>query len=109
MSHVSSDHPRVSGKTPAASPERLAANEISRPGWPEVVAGLVGLGAVTIGTALLAGQLGLGPVVSGLVFTALTGVACAAGFAAAAGLRIRSLSAFGVRRVFRRWLLAGAG
>jgi uncharacterized protein len=48
-------------------------------------------------------------VVYGLVFSALSGVAGIAGFAAAVLLRIRSLSAFGVRRTSRRWLLIGVG
>jgi membrane protease YdiL (CAAX protease family) len=41
------------------------------------------------------------------VFTALSGVAGLAGFTAAALWRIRSWSAFGVRRVSGRWLLIG--
>jgi uncharacterized protein len=48
-------------------------------------------------------------VVYGLVFSALSGIAGFAGFAAAVLLRIRSLSAFGVRPVSRRWLLIGVG
>jgi hypothetical protein len=54
-------------------------------------------------------RLGLDPVVYGLVFTALSGIAGIAGFAAAVLLRIRSLSPFGVRRVSRRWLMIGVG
>jgi hypothetical protein len=48
-------------------------------------------------------------VVYGLVFTALSGVAGIAGFAAAVLLRIRSLSPFGVRQTSKRWLLIGVG
>jgi hypothetical protein len=48
-------------------------------------------------------------VVYGLIFTALSGVAGIAGFSAAALLRIRSWSAFSVRRVSRQWLLIGVG
>lgn len=107
MSDVSSDHSRESGKTPAASSERP--DKASRPGWPEIVVGLIVLAAVAVGVALLAGQLDLGPVIFGLVLTALSGVAPLAGFAAAALLRIRSLSAFGVRRTTTRWLLIGVG
>ncbi|WP_414589569.1 lysostaphin resistance A-like protein [Scytonema sp. PCC 10023] len=47
--------------------------------------------------------------VYGLIFTALSGVAGIAGFSAAALLRIRSWSAFSVRRVSRQWLLIGVG
>ncbi len=107
MSYVSSDRRRESGKTPAESSVRP--NKLSRPGWPEIIVGLVVLAAVAVGVAMLAGRLDLGPVVYGLVFTALAGVAPLAGFAAAAMLRTRSLGAFGVRRTTTRWLLVGVG
>jgi hypothetical protein len=48
-------------------------------------------------------------VVYGLVFTALSGVAGIARFAAAVRLRIRSLNAFGVCPVSKRWLLIAIG
>lgn len=107
MSQVFSNHPRESGKTPAASSTRP--NKLSRPGWPEIVVGLVVFAVVGFGGGSQLGRLGLDPVVYGLVFTALSGVAGIAGFAAAAMLRIRSLSAFGVRRVSGRWMLIGVG
>lgn len=107
MSQVSSNHSQASEIIPD---ESLAPpNMPVRPGWPEVIVGLVILAAVTVGVALLARQLGLGPVVFGLVLAALSGVATLAGFAAAMLLRIRSLGAFGVRRTTRRWLLIGVG
>jgi len=107
MSQVSSRHPRESGKTLATSPARP--NKPSRPGWPEIIVGLVVLGAVAVGVALLLGRLDPGPVVYGLALTALSGVAPLAGFAAAGLLRIRVLSTLGVRRVSGRWLLIGVG
>ena len=109
MSQVSSNHPLQSGKTPETSSARAAPNKGSRPGWAEIIVGLVVLGAVAVGVALLAGRLDLGPVVYGLVLTALAGVAPLAGFAAATLLRLRSLGAFGFRRVSGRWLLIGVG
>ncbi|MEP0970196.1 CPBP family intramembrane metalloprotease [Leptolyngbya sp. SLC-A1] len=102
MSKVSSDHPQ---KTPAAS----APNKVSRPDWLEVVVGLVVCAIVGYGGGSQLSRLGLDPVVYGLVFTALSGVAGIAGFAAAVLLRIRPLRAFGVRRTSRRWLITGAG
>ncbi len=107
MPQVSSNRPQKSGKPPAASLARL--NKVSRPGWPEIVVGLVVLAAVAYGGGSQLWRLGLDPVVYGLVFAALSGIACIAGFAAAVLLRIRSLIAFGVRSVSRRWLLIGVG
>ena len=54
-------------------------------------------------------RLGLEPGVFGLVLTAWTGGGGVVAFSAAALLRIRSLSVFGVRRVSWRWLLIGVG
>lgn len=107
MSQVPSNHPRKSGKTAAASSSRL--NKVSRPGLPEGIVGLIVFSIVGYGGGALLARRGLDPVVLGLIFTALTGVAGIAGFAAAALLRIRSLSAFSVRRVSRWWLLIGVG
>ena len=109
MSQVSSDHPRGSAKIPAPSSERPAASKLSQPGWPEVVVGLVVFAVIAFGGGSQLGQLGLGPVANGLLFALWSGVAGLAGFAAAALPRLRSLGAFGVRRVSRRWLLIGVG
>ncbi|PSK96284.1 hypothetical protein CLV63_112167 [Murinocardiopsis flavida] len=79
-----------------------------RPGWPEIIVGLVAMFAAT--TGLLAfGPLGLdlGPVSYGLVVASWSGVAGLAGFAAAALIRIRSWGAFSVRRTTWRWMLLG--
>lgn len=107
MSSVSSNHPQASERV-SASPAPQS-NQIARPGWPEIVVGLVVLGAVVIGTVLVTEQFNLSPVVFGLVLTALSGIGGIAGFAAAALLRIRSWSAFGVRRTTARWLLIAVG
>jgi hypothetical protein len=109
MSKVSSNHPQKPGKPAAASSERFAPNKVSRPGWLEIVVGLVVMAAVAFGVGSQLRRFGLDPVVYGLVFSALSGIAGFAGFAAAVLLRIRSLSAFGVRPVSRRWLLIGVG
>ncbi|MBD2072352.1 CPBP family intramembrane metalloprotease [Phormidium sp. FACHB-592] len=109
MSKVPSNSPQGQGKTFAAVSEQSSPNKPSRPGWLEIIVGLVVLGAIGIGGALLAGQFGLDPVVYGLVLAALSVIAPFAGFAAAALLRLRSWSTFGVRCTTARWLLIGAG
>ena len=81
---------------------------VARPGWPEIVVGLLILGVVgMLGGALIARSL-IGPIAIGLIFTALSGIAGMAGFLAAFMLRIRSWPAFGVRATSARWLLIGA-
>jgi membrane protease YdiL (CAAX protease family) len=107
ISDIPRNHPQQSAKAPAES--SIRSDKSMRPGWPEIAVGLVVLAAVAVGAALLLGRLGLGPVANGLAFTALAGAAPLAGFTAAVMLRIRSLSAFGVRRTTWRWLLIGVG
>jgi uncharacterized protein len=107
MPQVSSNRPQKSGKPLVASSTRL--NKVSRPGWPEIVVGLVVYTAVAfVGVSQLK-RLGLDPAVYGLILTSWTGVATLVAFAVAVRLRIRSLSAFGVRRTCGRWLLIGVG
>jgi uncharacterized protein len=107
MATVSPNNPQGLEATVAVPSPRP--NVVARPGWPEIIVGLVVLGAIGIGGALLAGQLGLDPVVYGLALAAVSVIAPLAGFTAAALLRLRSWSAFGVRRTTARWLLIGAG
>jgi membrane protease YdiL (CAAX protease family) len=76
---------------------------------PEGIVGLIVFTVVGFGIGSQLRRFGLDPVVYGLVFTALSGVAGLAGFTAAVLLRIRSLSPFGVRPTSRRWLLIGVG
>ncbi|MBW4470523.1 MAG: CPBP family intramembrane metalloprotease [Stenomitos rutilans HA7619-LM2] len=102
MKKVSSNHPQ---KPLAAS----TPNKVSRPGWLEIIVGLVVFAIVGFGVGSQLKWLGLDPVVLGLVFTSLSGIAGIAGFAAAVLLRIRSLRTFGVRPVSKRWLLIGVG
>lgn len=107
MSKVSYDHPHKPGKPPATSSSRTS--QTSRPGWPEIIVGLIVYLIVGFGGVRLFEQFGLDPVVHGLILAAWTGVATLIAFAVAARLRIRSLSAFGVRRTSGRWLLIGVG
>lgn len=90
------------------STDRLDARKLLRPGWPEIAVGLVVLAMVGYGGGSQLLRLGLDPVAAGLLLNALSGIACLAGFAAAASLRIRSLAGFGVRRTSMRWLGIGA-
>jgi len=107
MPRVSSNHLRESGKPPSASSAR--SSKTSRPGWPEIIVGLVVYLIVGFGGVSLFKQLGLDPVVHGLILTAWTGVATLIAFAVAARLRIGSLSTFGLRRTSSRWLLISVG
>lgn len=107
MSQVPSKHPQDLGKT-AAKPSSLP-NQLPRPRLPEAIVGLVVFIVVGYGVGSQLSRFGLDPVVYGLIFTALSGIAGIAGFAAAVLLRIRSLSPFGVRPVSRQWLLIGIG
>ncbi|RWH84494.1 MAG: hypothetical protein EOQ86_01780 [Mesorhizobium sp.] len=62
----------------------------ARPGWPEIVVGLVCLTVLAIGEGLGLVRLDLDPVVLGLILTALSGVGGMAGFFAAFLLSGRS-------------------
>lgn len=107
MSQVPSNHPRESEK-PVATPSSPP-NRVPRPRLPEGIVGLVVFSIIGYGIGSQLSRLGLDPVAYGLVFTALSGVAGIAGFAAAVLLRIRALGPFGVRQTSRRWLLIGVG
>jgi membrane protease YdiL (CAAX protease family) len=86
-----------------------AQRTLSRPGWPEIVVGLLGMAIIGYGIGSQLSKFGLDPVTYGLIFTALSGIGGLAGFGAAVMLRIRSLEPFGIRRTTRRWLLIGIG
>lgn len=102
---MSADHP-VHPRNPApaggASPVR--------PGWPEVVLGLLALSITVVALVFFGpiGPLDLDPVTFGLIVAAWSGVAGLAGFGVAFMVRIRSLSAFSIRRTTWRWMLIGA-
>lgn len=91
--------------TPSASSSTREAYDL--PGWPEIVAGLGAAGLVTGALVLVAPALPTDPVPSGLALAAWSVAVAFVGFGAAVGVRIRSLSAFGVRRTTGRWLLVG--
>jgi membrane protease YdiL (CAAX protease family) len=80
---------------------------VIRPGWLEILVGLVVWAALAFGVAVPLRQ--LDPGVHGLALNALSAVAALGGFGAATLVRIRSWGAFGIRRVSWRWLLAGVG
>ncbi|MCC5647450.1 CPBP family intramembrane metalloprotease [Nostoc sp. CHAB 5824] len=106
MSKVPSNYSQQPQHLPAASSVQL---KVSRPGWLEIIVGLVVLAIVGfVGVSQLK-RLGLDPVVYGLILTSWTGVATLTAFAVAVRLRIRSLNAFGVRPVSKRWLLIAIG
>lgn len=107
MSKVPSNYPQQTRRSPVAS--SVHPKKVSRPGWLEIIVGLVVYLIVGFGGVLLFKQLSLNPVVHGLILTAWTGIATLIAFTAAARLRIRSLSAFGVRRTSSRWLLTSVG
>lgn len=94
---------------PPADTTSLPDRPADRPrvGWPEILVGLAVLALVAFGTPALLRPLGLDPVARGLFLASLSGLAGIAGFAAAYGLRVRSLAAFGVRRTTVRWILLG--
>ncbi|WP_329086308.1 MULTISPECIES: CPBP family intramembrane glutamic endopeptidase [unclassified Streptosporangium] len=101
MSTDHSDQPRQPASAGTTSP--------ARPGWPEIVVGLLAMAAATA-VAPFFGPLGLelDAVVYGLTLAAWSGIVCLIGFAAAALIRIRSWGAFGVRRTTWRWMGIGA-
>ncbi|GAA3608558.1 hypothetical protein GCM10022419_111870 [Nonomuraea rosea] len=81
----------------------------ARPGWPEIVVGLLAMVAATAVVPFF-GPLGLelDAVTYGLILTAWSGIAGLGGFAAAALIRIRSWNAFSVLRTTWRWMGIGA-
>lgn len=101
MSTDHSDQPRQPASAGTTSP--------ARPGWPEIVVGLLAMAAATA-VAPFFGPLGLelDAVVYGLTLAAWSGIVCLIGFAATALIRIRSWGAFGVRRTTWRWMGIGA-
>jgi uncharacterized protein len=105
MFKVPSNYPQQPGN----SLERSAHNKPSHPGWLEIIVGLVVYLIVGFVGVSQFKRLGLDPAVHGLILTSWTGVATLIAFAVAAMLRVRSLSALGVRRTSGRWLLIGIG
>lgn len=77
----------------------------TRPDWPEIGIGLLGIAVFGIGLAFMVVGLPISPVAIGLILTAVSGVGGFVGFFMAFGLRIRRWDAFGIRRTSRRWLI----
>lgn len=76
-------------------------------GWPEMLAGLLGLALTTVAVVALGARLELEAVPLGVVLAGLSGIAGAAGFAIAVAIRVRRTAPFGLIRTTRRWLLIG--
>ena len=89
------------------APAAAGAREPARPGWIEVVVGVAVLMLLAFVGLPLIKQLGLDPVVYGLIVAAWSGVAAIAGFAAARSVRVRTWTAFNVRATSWRWLALG--
>ncbi|MER5650610.1 CPBP family intramembrane glutamic endopeptidase [Streptosporangium sp. NPDC002524] len=100
MSTDHADHSRQPAPAGATYP--------TRPGWPEIVVGLLAAAAAIAVTPFF-GPLGLksDAVAYGLVLAAWSGVVGLVGLAAAALIRIRSWGAFSVRRTTWRWMGIG--
>jgi uncharacterized protein len=81
----------------------------ARPGWPEVVIGLIAYAVTFLLVFLILRAI---PdelsVLNGVVQLMLSGLMGLAAFAVAVLIRIRGLAAFAIRRVRGRWLLIGA-
>lgn len=81
-----------------------------RPGWPEILIGLVAYAALLVSFGLLMGLLPSNdPVILGVVGSTAGGFVGVGAFAAASSLRIRALRPFGIRPVSRRWLMIATG
>ncbi|MFB8342776.1 CPBP family intramembrane glutamic endopeptidase [Brucella cytisi] len=81
-----------------------------RPGWPEILIGLVTYAVLLVSFGLLMGLLPSNdPVVLGVVGSTAGGFVGVGAFTAAYSLRIRNLRSFGFRPVSPRWLLIATG
>lgn len=88
----------------------MTADYDGRPGWPEILVGLAAYALLLFCFALLLGLLpGNDPVLLGVVGSTAGGFVGVGAFAAAFGLRVRKLSAFGFETVSTRWLMVAAG
>ncbi len=86
-----------------------ANDEPMRPGWPEIIVGLLVLIVVGFFGGALIAQLPIGQIAIGLILSALSGISGVAAFVCAYSLRIRSWASFGVRKTSLRWLMIGVG
>lgn len=106
---MSASTPDVPHRSDTRAPAAACAGGPARPGWVEVVPGVAVFLLLSFGGIPLIKQLGLDPVVYGLIVTAWSGIAGIAGFAIASSVRIRALTPFGVHRTSWRWLAVGVG
>ncbi|MFJ5223648.1 lysostaphin resistance A-like protein [Streptomyces sp. NPDC088400] len=98
--------PAFAMASPDAPPERST----KRPGWPEIAGGAVTYAVLVIaGIALILSIPDEQAVARGVVSYAVSALAGLGAFGIAVILRVRDLSAFGLRRVAWKWLLLGAG
>ncbi|MEU5853397.1 CPBP family intramembrane glutamic endopeptidase [Saccharopolyspora shandongensis] len=81
----------------------------SRPGWPEIVAGLAAYAVFEMAVIVYLQHAVLSAAMAGFVGFVLSAVMGLGAFAVAALLRIRRLAPFGVRRTSGRSLLAAVG
>ncbi|WP_261323208.1 hypothetical protein [Rhizobium leguminosarum] len=88
----------------------IADDQWQRPGWPEILIGLVAYPVLLVSFGLLMGLLpSSDPVLLGGVGSTAGGFVGVGAFAAAYSLRIRVLRSFGFRPVSPRWLLIATG
>lgn len=88
----------------------IDADRWKRPGWPEVLIGLVAYTVLLVMFGLLMGLLpGNDPVLLGVVGSTAGGFVGVGAFAAAYSLRIRALRPFGFIGASPRWLMIAAG
>lgn len=79
------------------------------PRWAEIAIGLAVFAASLVPLALLVGMFEGRPVLQGVLGSTAGGLAGLAGFAAAAGWRIRAWRPFGFRPVALRWFVVAVG
>ncbi|PCD01275.1 CPBP family intramembrane glutamic endopeptidase [Halopseudomonas pelagia] len=90
--------------------ETITNPRLDTPGWPEVAVGLIAYVVLLVPLALAFGLLPHDqPVLLGVIGSTVGGLAGTGAFAAAVGLRIRSLRPFGFKPVATRWLIIAAG
>ncbi|WP_369371709.1 lysostaphin resistance A-like protein [Promicromonospora sp. Populi] len=91
-----------------AAPSRVGATH--RPGWPEIgVAAAVYVVVFLVAPGPILQATEDSAIARGLALAALSGVMGLAAFFGAYALRLRSWSAFGVRRISGRWVLISVG
>lgn len=101
---------RLSPVPAAAPPVAPPARTRKRPGWPEIaVAAVTYVVLVAAGIAVLDSMPDEQAVARGVVGYAVSALAGLGAFGTAVIVRVRDLSAFGLRQVAWKWLLLGAG